>query len=255
MDFRFAGGREEHVAILWEVKFIACNILAGEWFMDNYCEFCDEWAGGQSNSFRLNFSLEQLPNRTLASTQHFKIVVGLGALREGYLLILPVEHIRCMGYLSNPEYFLELAFILQKTREICEDHYQSPMIFFEHGNFSDDKPGGSCLDHAHIHCLPLTQDISEILNRQLSGYPIDQLIELQKPIMVHEAYLFVEDQSGQRFIYLLPNNLPSQYMRRIWASLISEDDLWDWDVFLGKENIIKTYQKLQPHFKRHFPWV
>jgi diadenosine tetraphosphate (Ap4A) HIT family hydrolase len=220
--------------------------------MDKVCEFCDEWAGGQSNSFRLNFSQELLPSRTLASTEHFKIVVGLGALREGYLLVLPSAHIRCMGYLSQPEHFLELACILKKIREVCEAHYQSPLIFFEHGNYSDDKPGGSCLDHAHIHCLPLTQSISQILDTQLSGHPIQQLMELRKPILAQKSYLFVENQAGQRFAYLVPDHLPSQYMRRIWASLVAKDDLWDWDVFLGKENILKTYQELRPYFNGHF---
>jgi hypothetical protein len=77
-------------------------------------------------------------------------------------------------------------------------------------------------------------------------------MELRKPILAQKSYLFVENQAGQRFAYLVPDHLPSQYMRRIWASLVAKDDLWDWDVFLGKENILKTYQELRPYFNGHF---
>lgn len=220
--------------------------------MDTSCEFCNEWAGGAKNTFRLNFSLEELPSRILVKTDHFYVLVGLGALREGYHLVLPNQHIRSFGHMADTNYFLELALILQKTRNICENHYQLPFIFFEHGGFSDDKPGGSCLDHAHIHGIPLHQRITDLLDTKFNCYQIDDLDGLQKPIENQRPYLFVEDQSVRRFIYSIPDNLPSQYLRRVWAGLIGENDRWDWGVDLGKKNVIKTYRKLYPYFQREF---
>jgi diadenosine tetraphosphate (Ap4A) HIT family hydrolase len=220
------------------------------------CEFCNEFSGGSFNSFRKLFSRYDLPSRQLAETSNFVVIAGLGALSEGYILIVSKAHYRSMGYLGKVEFFDELSSLMVEARYVCQDIYGSTFVFFEHGTHSESKRAGGCVDHSHIHGCPLAchqlQSIRDRLARDFDEVRFQRLEFLESVIRSGSPYLLLDVGDDSKFLYRVPDNLPSQYLRRIWASEIGRPDEWDWAVFPGKENIVKTCNQLSGWLDQRF---
>jgi diadenosine tetraphosphate (Ap4A) HIT family hydrolase len=113
------------------------------------CLFCDPNAHGQGD-------------QVIMISDHFYLFAGLGAIRDGYIIIAP--H-RCddsklpLGSLSDlpPGLMDELAYLRLIVAEFYRRRYGKEMLSFEHGR------AGACLVrgetqhcyHAHLCCYPL----------------------------------------------------------------------------------------------------
>lgn len=123
------------------------------------CLFCDPRAHGQGS-------------QVILVSDHFYLFAGIGAIREGYIIIAP--H-RCdalglsLGSISDlpPTLIDELAYLRLIVAEFYRKRYGSEILTFEHGRV------GTCLTsgdtrhcyHAHLCCYPFEsvapQDLEE----------------------------------------------------------------------------------------------
>jgi diadenosine tetraphosphate (Ap4A) HIT family hydrolase len=160
-------------------------------------------------------------------SEHFYAKAALGHFVFGYTLIISKEHLVSFAYL--PEHlFPELeAFrdnVLDKLHNIC----QHPITIMEHGAFSRGQRGGACIDHAHLHLLPLPADLYPILSERFSFGELESISEVRRFKDAQISYLYYQREGLSSRGVELSQDVPSQLLRRIACQALGEPDLWDW---------------------------
>ena len=209
------------------------------------CEFCTEFSGylDDNSPIRKIFGppLSGSP-RLLYETDDFAVIVGLGQIVEGYLLILPKRHYFSMAFLSE-ELLQKLEELKIDTRKKMKSVY-GDVVFFEHGATSGSNGAGRCVDHAHLHVLPLQINIENKLANDLNG---EEMMSYSNGLRLRaendQPYLYYENQHGKKFIFDV-YNLKSQYLRKVIALELGLKERWDWGVWWGEKEMLNTLGKL-----------
>jgi diadenosine tetraphosphate (Ap4A) HIT family hydrolase len=206
------------------------------------CPFCIEFEDIEESEFRGIFPREVLLDRFIKSTSNFVSLAALGAIRAGYLLILPKTHYKSFSFLSS-EHANEEHILKNFLVDVVEKLYSIPIVF-EHGSMDDESLAGGCIDHAHLHILPTNSDLFPRLSKEFQYKPIGHLAELSTLRLQEQPYIYYE-RANQGYAFLVNHDLPSQFMRRLLLEEEGNPDEWDWEVFLGKEKIVETVHKLK----------
>jgi len=223
--------------------------------MEN-CEFCSEFSSLKQDKLSFFHSLFlHLDNRILKETENFVIVPSLGQILEGYLLVITKDHYISMGTLPS-QFHVEVNQVIERTSEILRTAYNTDILQFEHGPSSSSKKGGCCIDHAHVHIVPLNADILPNIDSlpdlvlrercEANAFPgiTQYFLKENRPYL----YINISRASNNKSIILDANGLPSQYMRRVIAQAIGKENEWDWAIFLGEQEIGNCLQRLRPLF-------
>jgi diadenosine tetraphosphate (Ap4A) HIT family hydrolase len=198
------------------------------------CDFCNELRGDLSCAFHRIYAGDP-DTRVLFRSEKFAVIPSLGHILGGYLLVLPIRHFRAAGDLTG-NYLDEFAAICERVGRTLKDQY-GPCILFEHGTRSEGV-GGCGIYHAHMHAVPLSEvpDPVEILKLR---FPYADLTDLS-------SYLFYRD-SDARFYLFDTGPLPSQYMRKLLADALGNQD-WDWRKAGREERLLATMRVLSGQF-------
>ena len=127
------------------------------------------------------------------------------------------------------------------------ENYQSP-LFFEHGPASSMKRGGCCIEHAHIHAVPVKVDVLSELARHFECKEINSLESLKQQSESRMPYLFFEDNEGKRYLFNVTSTIPSQYIRQLIAVNIGRQERWDWRSYYGLDEMVRTIGRLEGKF-------
>jgi diadenosine tetraphosphate (Ap4A) HIT family hydrolase len=162
-------------------------------------------------------------------SENFYAKAALGHFLFGYTLIISKEHLLSYAYL--PEHlFPELeAFrdsIIDKLHKIC----QHPITIVEHGAMNRCQRGGSCIDHAHLHLMPLAADLYPILSERFSFGELGSISEVRRFKDAQTSYLYYQREGLRSHAVELLQDVPSQLLRRIACQALGEPELWDWRV-------------------------
>jgi ATP adenylyltransferase len=182
-------------------------------------------------------------NRFLYESNDFLIFPALGSFVEGYLLICPRIHMPSLAGLERaliPKFHL----VLEETKRIVQATFGS-VILFEHGMATCERRAGGCIDHAHMHILPADVDLNRFLSPQFPSHPLTEFSDLGR--WRQRPYLFARSQD-LAVVYDVPDNLPSQFLRRHIASELNLEDRWDWGAYLGIAEMENTLKKLSAPF-------
>ncbi len=200
------------------------------------CNFCTKFGDEQGKVKR-----HPVFDRIILETQDFVVVPAIGTIVEGYVLIVTKSHVTGMAYLSK-EILLRLEDLKSQLRQLLSRSFTAPM-FFEHGLVGGDRRVGSCIEHAHLHCVPLTASLLprlELLHNLRSISSFDDLLELSTK---NESYLYLESQDLTRHV-LTGVPIPSQYLRRLVAEEAGVPNQWDWAVWTFEKNARATLRQL-----------
>ena len=175
--------------------------------------------------FRLN-RLEALPGAVgvLWGDDAFFVMPDLAPLDEGHLLIVTVDHALAMGSCSD-KLLRQLEIYLGQVRALFRAVYDCDAIFFEHGP-SIPGEAGACVDHAHMHCLPMRGSLLSRLEREGFAFVQTSLAELAAYHKGGDSYLFVQ-KGEDRMICATVKDLPNQLMRYLYASVL-DGRPWRW---------------------------
>ncbi len=209
---------------------------------DNNCEFCIEFETPKKSAFYRLFSKYNLSSRIIYETTSYVALAGLGALSDGYILLLPKKHYLSLASLPKDE-IIEFELFKEEVTERIRSEYNN-LICFEHGAVSSKIRAGCCIDHAHLHVCPCPIDLSPLIDILFKKQHLTRLWELNSFAKKKIPYLFYENQEGHMFTYLIEGELEPQFLRRLWAEALGLQDQWDWAVFIGEQNIIRTLKKL-----------
>lgn len=186
-------------------------------------------------------------NTPVYETENFVVIPSLGALVEGWLLIVPK-----VFYLN----FSELP--IEKLKEVNQivDHLEScyrPLfkasgsVVFEHGPAMKQSTAGCGVDYAHLHWVPIDFDlvkgVSDFLNLRYEWQSIRGLEDINSNVVIGKDYLYSRDQYGKS-VMTSQEEVPSQTFRKVIAHYLEQPEKFDWKANFGSENISAVYSKL-----------
>jgi len=133
------------------------------------CPHCDP------NSFALK--------HPLLITDNFYMVCDVHSITEGHILILPKDHISCVGAFS-PELFAEFTDLYDRVSKFEKATY-GKMSSFEHGII------GQTVYHAHVQIMPFDGKPEDIVPEGLHYLrPIRNIGEVKDAFQRDGKYLF-----------------------------------------------------------------
>jgi ATP adenylyltransferase len=167
-------------------------------------------------------------NRPLLETSHFVVLPSLGALVEGWLLIVPKVHFISLGELPTS---LETEFLTLKSEivQLTESLYGAAALF-EHGPSSIKRQVGCGVDHAHLHIVPTIYDLKSEVAPFLPNAAQWQRGDLNGCRDAYRSgndYLYLEQPVGHGFI-LKSGQLGSQLFRRAIARSMGIEEQFNW---------------------------
>jgi diadenosine tetraphosphate (Ap4A) HIT family hydrolase len=162
-------------------------------------------------------------------SENFYAKAALGHFVFGYTLIVTKEHFLSYAYLPEhlfPELEVFRDNVLDKLHHIC----QHPITILEHGAINRCQRGGSCIDHAHLHLMPIAPDLYPLLSERFSFDELRAISELRRFNDAQISYLYYQREGLRSHAVKLTQDVPSQTLRRIACQALGEPELWDWRV-------------------------
>lgn len=221
-----------------------------ESLFESSCGFCAELndVDQENNLLRKVIAPKSgIESRVLYETDHFVVMPTLGALVEGYLLIVSKTHYESICQIPE-ELLLEFNEVVRKIKGVIWSAYQKNVVCFEHGAVSCSNKFGGCIDHAHLHVVPCNETLSGTI--QEFGMDLVQIPSwgtLSDVVDKNQPYLYWEDADGSKYI-IQGGFIPSQFFRKIIADHYSIAEQWDWRQELNLTNLLETYRTLRPKF-------
>lgn len=198
------------------------------------CDFCLPWRFATNKS-------AQLPGAaaTLWGDEDFLVMPDVAPVRPGHLLLLPTRHYLAMG--AIPHHLVSrLEYHVSLINAVLHASFGRRAIFIEHGAVRA-HTAGSCIDHAHWHCLP---DDGEDILEQLMGRGMQGALEQFADIRVKhergESYFLV--RQGDEHWTFPPAGLPCQFMRLLTAKAAAPHAP-RWQTALGSRSNALAYHR------------
>ncbi len=184
-------------------------------------------------------------NKPLFESPNFVVLPSLGALVEGWLLLVPKKHFICMGALPD-----SVASEMQEMKHfICSvlQQYYGQVCTFEHGPSRANLSVGCGVDHAHLHIVPVAFDLASAVT---SFLPEDAfwseagLEECRDAFGRCEDYLYLEQPIGAGRI-AAHQGFGSQLFRRAIATRIGALNQFNWREYPQLPNVAATIDKVR----------
>lgn len=194
-----------------------------------------------------NFFEHKDYNTPVYETPNFVVIPTLGALVEGWLLIVPKVFYLNFSQLPDSQ-FEEVTQIINHLEERFQPLFEAPSsVSFEHGPGCTKSTAGCGVDYAHLHWVPTEFDLkkgaSEFLNLNFDWTAIHDLADIKANSTAGKDYLYLRDQNGNCFL-TCQDKVPSQTFRKVIAHYIEQPEQFDWKANSGSENIRAIYSKL-----------
>jgi len=186
-------------------------------------------------------------NEVLFESDNFVVLPSLGALVEGWLLVVPKKYALCFGELEF-ELFAELDNLIFTVRNNLQDKY-GEFVVFEHGASIQNTLAGCGVDYAHLHMVPIQIDLIKGLNLLPANpsyvwHTAPSLSETRKYFKEGRQYLLVQNPS-QKLQITHSKEIPSQLFRKVIAAFLNVPDKFDWKVHSENINIEKTIRNVR----------
>lgn len=211
------------------------------------CDLCQEIRLGGTAVTGIGMSDrpgEEGYSRLIRRTSVVDVLAGLGAVIPGYLLLLPRRHLRSLGELS----LLEIQHVFDDAWTMAKRVtriFGGSVVLVEHGSSGQNNgPSGACIEHAHIHILPLDSGIDPSRFVLPDSTSLDNLADLGVLAKKHQNYYYCAWSRTDAYLAVEPK-LISQQARRTWAEAVGRKDEWDWALFPFLANVRLTATKLR----------
>jgi ATP adenylyltransferase len=210
------------------------------------CQYCENIFPGRSQHD------VGVHDRILFESESFVAVPTIGALVEGWLLLITKRHYLCMGEMPRT-LFDELNRFKRLVEQFVEDCY-GPVAFFEHGPSRPQQSVGCGVDHAHLHVVPTECDLA----KGLSGLVADDLrwveasgvVDTKRSHLAGSEYLYLEQPAGHARI-TEGRRFGSQLFRRVIARHVGTPNEFDWKLHDGAENVLRTVGTIARRLERN----
>jgi diadenosine tetraphosphate (Ap4A) HIT family hydrolase len=175
--------------------------------------------------------------RTFYDGLGIRVIADVSPIAAGHLLIIAKSH-KNNFYSDLIDHSSEIRKIIRLFRAFCARDLSSLAIAFEHGiaTAADEENRSSCIDHAHVHLLPIGTHLSGAMI--MKGEGVSDL-ESKFSQMISQYY-FLSDTYSIDFLSA-SEIFGSQFFRKSIALMMSLP-FWHWlDVYLLDENNRSRY--------------
>jgi ATP adenylyltransferase len=201
----------------------------------------------ENTIYTKQFDKDEFYNTPLIETKNFKVVPSLGAMVEGWLLIVPKRHYLSFAYIEN-ELFEEFKTLQNEVVNLLEDIYKTNICVFENGAINCKSLVGCGVDYAHVHYVPLNinikREISQSYNYTLEWEKIHGISELNQFIFLNAPYLYIQDNNKESFVAKI-DSPRSQLIRQIIANKLGFPEKYDWKRFSFEDKIVNTINRIK----------
>jgi ATP adenylyltransferase len=181
-------------------------------------------------------------NTIVHSTDEHVVVPALGSIIEGYVMLVSKRHRSSVATLT-PQRASEVQREIDSVLSMLEQQSSSTRwVVFEHGTTLDCGLKACCVDHLHLHLLPVDMDLAADLATRLSceARRIDALQDLRQ---VRESgadnYIYVRNPDGTHYV-LTPPAYSSQFVRQVLAERAGKGEFWNWQNHPMENDSVKT---------------
>lgn len=183
-------------------------------------------------------------DRPLFQSPNFVVIPSLGALRKGWVLIVPKAH--HISAAALPDHLLDEMTSLKRALSEALTDAVGPVWAFEHGPAAEQRLAGCGVDHAHLHVVPLEIDLLEAVRPFLpaglefrSGF----ITDCREYARLGYDYLYAERPSGEG-MFAVHRDLGSQVFRKAIANSDGDPAGYDWRDSPHLENMVATIASL-----------
>lgn len=166
----------------------------------------------------------------LEEMEDFRIFCDTHPLTEGHILLVPKEHIACVGAYTK-ELFTRFRKAHDKVSRFMESAYGSYAVF-EHGVF------GQSVYHSHVHFIPFRGGIDEIIPEGTEAYvAISDISKLKEYYQKDGGYLFVS--IGKEVWVVDPKLTTPRFFRKRFAGALGREEREDWKAMHNDDMTMK----------------
>ena len=201
------------------------------------CRFCEIIKNG--NNDKVNDI-----DRPIYKSENYIALASIGAIIEGWTLIIPEKHVFSMNEIYSDVDFIQFTNkIIDKIKSV----YKKKCIIFEHGANRKGSLISCGTDHGHLHILPyeisLLSDIKKDNKKwiECTSKEIEGLVNKKEYWFYAENVCNVDDVLGYLHIIESPE---SQFFRKIIAEKENCLEMFSYKEFDFIENSLSTYEKL-----------
>jgi diadenosine tetraphosphate (Ap4A) HIT family hydrolase len=206
------------------------------------------------HSFQTKYATEayaesrDLWDKPIFESESFVAVPTVGALVEGWLLVVPKIFELSFARLPSRQ-LSELDEFLEEIVPSMESAYGSVSVF-EHGAAAANNLIGCGVDYAHLHLVPNRCDLLKAAQKiapNIHWNQIKSLDAIKQTALFVEGYWFLRQNYRTDLCYIgrCDDGKPvSQLFRRVIANHIGDSSSYDWKTSLGESNVIATVEKM-----------
>lgn len=185
--------------------------------MRDICEFCSL---GELHEPVLPNNMQDIPldglyQDVIYAGDFFYVKPDISPIVDNHLLIIPMKHFLCMNDIPS-ESTEELTFIKRRLVDYYENMGMN-YVFFEHGSCGEGESGSSCINHAHLHAIPLSGEREKLLIEKIVtvlGLPNANQIDIKG-----QAYLYFESTSIKKPQFWIDDIQRHQFFRIVIAEI------------------------------------
>ena len=206
------------------------------------CLFCDI-------IHNKNNERSALDNAVLYEDSNFLIKPALGALTEGYLVMMPKRHVFSMAELSDAE-IREYFSLEGETKDIISREYGIDPIVLEHGSGNGKGKFDGSIVHAHSHVVPINFAPQEHENF-IEEYAMQEfnLSKLQR-FSGLPYYLYTDQTNTSNISEIKGDAHQSQNLRLKIAKHLGIAEKYDWRKHAFAKNMARTFVALKEPFSK-----
>ncbi len=178
------------------------------------CNFCAPTLMPQNRA-----AGEPIAGSILWGNSNLFATIDCSPLVEGHLLLISSYH--HYSTMNSNISFDEVQIHKSKARQLIKKAYNVTPIFLEHGTVQGIDDPQSCIEHAHLHILPLSKNFKTEIEKSLGKIHKHHDDERLRQKLAKKEYIFYEDKRGQ--VYIRADGvgkLPSQFFRFVIGSSI-----------------------------------
>jgi diadenosine tetraphosphate (Ap4A) HIT family hydrolase len=204
--------------------------------MSVLCRFCEINSG----------NITALEDQLIMDNDNYFSIASIGALVDGWILVIPKDHICSMKDLYNRGDFFD--FVNQILVKMWT-HYNTPVILFEHGPNKMNSKTSCGTNHAHLHIVPY--DKSLLHEMVATGLCWEKCFPSEIASKVGDnEYLFYSElsinntwQNSIGYLHILDTPI-SQFFRKLIAQQLNCTEKYDYKKFQHIDVAIFTQQLL-----------
>lgn len=189
---------------------------------------------------------ERTVDTILTQTNDYFAISSIGALVEGWTLIVPRKHCCSMKNLYEDKEFAEFA---NKVITALRECY-GPVIAFEHGPNREGSATSCGTDHAHIHLVPYSSLATRLNAMEMEWEPC--CVSEVKEKVGDAEYLFYVDvadtwEKSQGKVHILEKPV-SQFFRKVIADDLGIGEKYNYKTNPDTELTLKTITRMSCYF-------